>query len=131
MEQDIRWKQRFTNFEKALLFLQNACLQKKWTQLEEAGVVQAFEFSFELAWKTLKDYLLQKGINALFPRDVIKEAFQLEIIEDGATWLKMLEKRNELSHTYNQDQAVKALHIIKDQYFPCLHQIYLYLKKEV
>lgn len=71
MEQDIRWQQRFSNFEKALLFLQAGCLQKKWSQLEEAGLVQAFEFTFELAWKTLKDYLHQKGVKSNFPRDVI------------------------------------------------------------
>lgn len=131
MEQDIRWKQRFANFERALLFLQAGCSQKKWTQLEEAGVVQAFEFSFELAWKTLKDYLYQKGIHSQFPRDVIKDAFQSEIIEDGTTWLKMLDKRNELSHTYNKEQAEKALHIIKDLYYPCINQLYLFLKKEI
>ncbi len=102
MEQDIRWKQRFANFEKALLFLKSGCEQTSWTQLEEAGIVQAFEFSFELAWKTLKDYLHQKGVFSQFPRDLIKDGFQLQILKDGATWLKMLDKRNELSHTYNQ-----------------------------
>lgn len=131
MEQDIRWQQRFSNFEKALLFLQTGCLQKKWSQLEEAGIVQAFEFTFELAWKTLKDYLQQKGVKSNFPRDVIKDAFQMEIIEDGAAWLKMLDKRNELSHTYNEIQARKALDIIKDEYYPALLQLYNYLKNEL
>lgn len=131
MEQDIRWQQRFSNFEKALLFLQAGCSQKKWSQLEEAGIVQAFEFTFELAWKTLKDYLQQKGLKSNFPRDVIKDAFQMAIIEDGTTWIKMLDKRNELSHTYNEAQAKKALYVIKDEYFPPLLQLYHYLKNEL
>ena len=130
MDQDIRWKQRFTNFEKAFLFLQAGCEQKKWTQLEEAGIVQVFEFTFELGWKTLKDYLFQKGIDSNFPRDVIKDAFQMGIIENGTVWIKMLDKRNELSHTYNEAQAKKAIHIIKDEYFPCIYQVYTYLKNE-
>ena len=130
MVEDVRWQQRFANFEKALLFLQAGCEQEKWTQLEEAGMVQAFEFTFELAWKTLKDYLSAKGITSNFPRDVIKDAFQTEIIQDGVSWLRMLDKRNELSHTYNETSARKALEIIKDEYYPCIHQLYLYLKKE-
>lgn len=131
MVQDVRWQQRFVNFERALLFLQAGCKQEKWTQLEEAGMVQAFEFTFELAWKTLKDYLLAKGISSNFPRDVIKDAFQTEIIQDGVSWLRMLDKRNELSHTYNETSARKALEIIKDEYYPCIYQLYLYLKKEL
>ncbi len=131
MVQDVRWQQRFANFEKALLFLQAGCEQEKWTQLEEAGMVQAFELTFELAWKTLKDYLSAKGITSTFPRDVIKDAFQTEIIQDGVSWLRMLDKRNELSHTYNRTSARKALEIIKGVYYPCIHQLYLYLKKEL
>ncbi len=131
MNKDIRWRQRFLNFEKALLFLQTGCEQKKWTRLEEAGLVQAFEFTFELGWKTLKDYLQEKGIHSNFPRDVIKDAFQMGVIVDGTTWIKMLETRNELSHIYNETQSRKALHIIKDEYFPSIYQIYLYLKNEI
>lgn len=131
MEQDIRWKQRFANLERALLFLKAGCEQKKWTHLEEAGLVQAFEFTFELSWKTLQDFLDLKGIPTKYPRDCIKEAFQRGTIENGATWIRMLDKRNELSHTYNETQARKAVHIIKDEYFPCLYQVYLALKKEL
>lgn len=131
MEQDIRWQQRFDNFQRAFLFLQMACKQNTFTHLEEAGVVQSFEFTFELAWKTLKDYLEQKGLNPRFPRDVIKDGFRMEIIENGAAWIKMLDKRNELSHTYNEASARKAVQIIKDEYFPCILQLYNYLKKEL
>ncbi len=131
MIQEVRWQQRFANFEKALLFLQAGCEQKKWTQLEEAGMVQAFKFTFELAWKTLKDYLSAKGITSNFPRDVIKDAFQMKILQDGGSWLRMLDKRNELFLIYNETSAQKALEIIKDVYYPCIHQLYLYLKKEV
>lgn len=107
MTQDVRWQQRFANFEKALLFLQ-------------AGMVQAFEFTFELAWKTLKDYLSTKGITSNFPRDVIKDAFQTEIIQDGISWLRMLDKRKELSHTYNETSAQKGLKLSKISIIPVL-----------
>lgn len=131
MEQDIRWQQRFDNLQRAFTFLQTACKQEEYTHLEEAGVVQSFEFTFELAWKTLKDYLEQKGLNPRFPRDVIKDAFRMEIIDKGEIWIRMLEKRNELSHTYNESSARKAVQIIKQDYFPCILQLYNYLKKEL
>ena len=129
MEQNIRWQQRFDYFKRAFLFLQTACKQEKFNPLEEAGVVQSFKFTFELAWKTLKDYLEQKGLDPRFPRDVIKDAFKMEIIEDGTTWIKMLEKRNKLFHTYNELQARKAVSIIKEEYFPCILQLYNYFKQ--
>ncbi len=90
---DIRWKQRFANFEKAFTFLDNVLQIKQPSALEEAGIVQAFEFTFELAWKTLKDYLAANGVDAQFPRDVVKQAFHYALIADGALWLEMLKKR--------------------------------------
>lgn len=129
MEKDIRWKQRFQNFEKAFLFLKKAVELKNYDELQQAGLVQSFEFTFKLAWKTLKDYLWQQGMEVQFPRDVIKQSFSTQLIVDGTKWIQMLDKRNELTHTYNQEQAQRAIQIIREQYFPLLEQVYQTLKK--
>jgi nucleotidyltransferase substrate binding protein (TIGR01987 family) len=131
MSQDIRWKQRFNNFEAAFLFLQEAVEKDKYSQLEIAGLVQAFEFTFELAWKTIKDYIEALGITANSPREAIKESFSNGIIEDGKTWLTMLEKRNELSHTYNKDVAENAVDVIRFKYYIAISQVYEYLKERI
>lgn len=128
---DIRWKQRFQNFEKAFLFFQTAVDKNDYTPIEIGGLVQAFEFTFELGWKTIKDFLYEQGLNTNYPREAIKEAFRTEIIEHGHTWLHMLEKRNELSHTYNQLVAERAVEIIKQEYFPAIAQVYQFFKKRL
>lgn len=88
-----------------------------YDELQRAGLIQSFEFTFELAWKTLKDYLAKQGIDAQFPRDVIKQAFATQLIEDGTQWIQMLDKRNELTHTYNEKQAQKAIQTIRENYY--------------
>jgi len=93
---DIRWKQRFHNFKNAFSFLSKAISLAAPSEIEEAGIVQAYEFTFELAWKTLKDYLEFNNIAVKFPRDVIKESFRYELIDNGEIWLDMLDKRNRL-----------------------------------
>jgi nucleotidyltransferase substrate binding protein (TIGR01987 family) len=128
---DNRWKQRFQNFEKAFLFLETAVTKDEYNPIEIGGLVQAFEFTFELAWKTLKDYLYEQGIETRFPRETIKEAFATEIITDGHTWIEMLEKRNELSHTYNEEVAERAVAVIKNSYFGAIEQVYFYLKSKI
>lgn len=128
MEQDIRWKQRFQNLEKAFLFLQRATQQPSFTELEAAGLVQSFEFTFELFWKTLKDYLTDQAFTVQSPRETIKQAFQSDYLKDGHLWMEMLEQRNLLTHTYNEDQAKKAIHLICHSYFPALNQVYFFLK---
>lgn len=127
---DIRWQQRFQNFEKAFRFFETAVEKEKYTPIEIGGLVQAFEFTFELAWKTIKDYLEEQGIETKFPRETIKEGFQTQIIEDGHTWIHMLEKRNELSHTYNETVAEKAVEVIKHRYYQAIAQVYRYFKEK-
>lgn len=90
MQKDIRWKQRFQNFERSFIFFSKSCKLDAYDELQSAGLVKAFEFTFELAWKTLKDYLLEQGIEVQFPRDAIKQAFAAELIVDGALWIEML-----------------------------------------
>jgi nucleotidyltransferase substrate binding protein (TIGR01987 family) len=109
---DVRWKQRFSNFMKAFLFLKSAVEKESYDELQAAGLVQSFEFTFELAWKTLKDYQTMMGLTVNFPREVIKEAFKGELIVDGHMWINVLDQRNELTHRYNEQQAKKAIRVI-------------------
>jgi nucleotidyltransferase substrate binding protein (TIGR01987 family) len=114
---DIRWHQRLTNFERALRLLREAMAHgpEALNQLEKEGVIQRFEYCFELAWKTVKDYMEASGVvfDVVMPRQVIKDAFAAKVLEDGTTWMAMLDHRNLLSHTYNPavfEQAVDAIH---------------------
>jgi nucleotidyltransferase substrate binding protein (TIGR01987 family) len=128
---DTRWKQRFQNFEKAFLFFETAVDKESYSPIEVGGLVQAFEFTFQLGWKTIKDYLYEQSLNTNYPREAIKEGFRTQIIGDGHTWLHMLEKRNELSHTYNSAVADQAVEIIKYQYYAAIEQVYQFLKAKV
>ena len=129
MNKDIRWRQRFNNLENAFLFLQEGLKKESLDPYQEAGIIQSFEFTFELSWKTLKDFLESQGMVIPFARDVIKESFSAQIIQEGHLWIEMLEKRNMLSHTYNRQQATDAVLLIKQRYFPALKQVYLELKQ--
>jgi len=128
-KKDIRWKQRFQNFEHVFIFLRKSCELEVYDELQGAGLVQSFEFTFELAWKTLKDYLQNQGLEVQFPREVIKQAFTAQLIENGTLWIEMLDKRNELTHTYNEEQAKKAVRTIRNNYFPQIEQVYQVMKK--
>ncbi|MDX2189674.1 MAG: nucleotidyltransferase substrate binding protein [Bacteroidota bacterium] len=128
-QQDIRWKQRFQNFEKAIFHLKEACEKNDLSNLEIAGVIQIYEFTFELGWKTVKDYLEEKSVDVKFPRDTIKEGFAYQLLNNGDKWMDMLEKRNLMSHTYNEKNATIAYHLIVDEYLEELLDLYHKLKK--
>ena len=102
-DKDIRWLQRFQNFDRAFLLLRSALEERdieKMSGLEKEGLIQRFEYSYELAWKTMKDYLEEQGanINPVTPRNVIKEEFAAKINTDGQVWVDMMLYRNLLSH---------------------------------
>jgi nucleotidyltransferase substrate binding protein (TIGR01987 family) len=131
---DIRWQQRLVNFERALRLLREAMAEgpEALNQLEKEGVIQRFEYCFELAWKTVKDYMEASGVvfDVVMPRQVIKDAFAAKVLNDGATWIAMLDHRNLLSHTYNPvvfEQAVAAIH---QRYLPQLEQLHTFLQQE-
>jgi nucleotidyltransferase substrate binding protein (TIGR01987 family) len=131
---DIRWQQRLANFERALRLLREAMANgpDALNQLEKEGVIQRFEYCFELAWKTLKDYMEANGIvfDVVMPRQVIKDAFAAKVLNEGATWIAMLDHRNLLLHTYNPvvfEQAVEAIH---QRYLPQLEQLHTFLQRE-
>lgn len=120
-DQDTRWIQRFDSFSKALAQLQDADALSKTrplSRLEEQGMIQAFEYTHELAWKTMKDFLEEKGNSSLFgSKDVTRAAFKLGIIENGETWMDMIKSRNQTSHTYNEEVAVQIVNSIINDYF--------------
>ncbi len=121
---EIRWLQRFDNFNRAYTMLHDAV--KRFDQLsvlEKEGLIQRFEYTFELAWKTIKDYLEAQGVIAGFPREVIKAAFHYNIIKDGDVWMDMLERRNILAHTYDEERFKQAVALIKETYFDQISQV--------
>jgi nucleotidyltransferase substrate binding protein (TIGR01987 family) len=130
--EETRWKQRFTNLIKAYRQLENA--NKRFSELsvlEKEGLVQRFEYTFELSWKTLKDYLESQGSPVQFPRDVIKEAFSAGVIEDGETWMDMLDNRNLMSHTYQEEIFHDVVNKIHSQYFPVISKLTEYLQEKL
>lgn len=135
MNQDIRWRQRFENFDRALGLLQEALAdgQEKLSPLEQEGAAQRLEYTLELAWKCMKDYLEDSGvtISPATPRQVIKEAFVAKIITDGQTWIDMLNHRNLLSHTYDFAVFEEAIRATEDRYLPTLQSLHQFLSKEL
>lgn len=134
MNTDIRWKQRFENFEKALRLLREALVESdQHSILEIEGTVQRFEFTFELAWKTLKDYLEETGIplSPGTPKNVIKEAFSVNIIQDGQLWIDMMETRNQMSHTYDEAAFGTAVKEISKRYIRGLEELYDFLLRQL
>lgn len=124
-----QWKQRLNNFGMALSQLDEACAQEEYTNLERAGLVHTFGFSFEMAWKTLKKLLYYEGIDLKAPRKVIKTSFELGYLneEDCEIFLEALIQRNVLSHTYNEERAIDAVRIIKEIYHPILQRLFTVL----
>lgn len=121
MSQDIRWKQRFQNFEKSLHYLENAMNIMNPDIIQRAGLIQFFEMSFELAWNTMKDYLEGQGfLDVKSPRAAIKKAFETGLITDGHLWLKALEDQNLTSHTYDENTANQVVELIRNSYYPLL-----------
>lgn len=118
-ESDIRWKQRFSNYKKALSQLGKFIAKGKLNELEEQGLIQAFEYTHELAWNVLRDYLREQGHTTIYgSRDATREAFKLDLIQDGETWMAMIKDRNRTSHTYNQDTATQIVTNITTRFFP-------------
>ncbi len=130
-EKEYKWKQRLNNFGEAIEKLQTAEIKKDLTFIETAGVIKIYEFTFELAWKTIRDYLDEKNVDIIFPRDVIKAAFHYELINDGEIWMDMLEKRKFMNKTYNEKNAQMAYQLIVNDYFKELYDVFMKLKKEV
>jgi len=119
---DIRWKQRLENYKKALSQLQNAVAlgqKRPFSELEEQGLIQAFEITHELAWNVMKDYFYYQGNNTITgSRDATREAFHVGLVENGDVWMEMIQSRNKTSHTYNNEIAEEIVSKISALYFP-------------
>lgn len=121
--EDIRWKQRFVNFGKALARLSDAVelgRKRPLSDLEKQGVIQAFEFTHELAWNTLKDFLQSRGnTEAIYgSRDATRLAFAAGLIEHGEVWMEMILDRNRSSHTYDPQTAEAVYRAATERYHP-------------
>ncbi len=117
---DVRSRQRFENFKKALKLYEEA-ITPKMSRLEEEGLIQRFEYTFELAWKCLQDLLQERGYpNVRGPRPVIEQAFQDGIIQDGPLWMEMLKARNETTHLYDESTFNSISKKVKTSFLPIL-----------
>jgi len=118
----IRWQQRLENFERTMCRLDAACERRDYSDLEQAGLIQTFEFSFELAWNVLKDRLYSDGLDVRTPRDAIRMALAAGLLDDDAaeSMLRALDKRNVMSHAYDEASAAEAVAFILDEAHPVL-----------
>ena len=126
--QDIRWKQRFDNYTKAYQELSEAIVlvhSRNLSKLEKQGLIQGFEYTHELAWKVLKDYLEEQGhVGLMGSKDTTREAFKRGLIQNGEVWMEMIESRNLTSHTYNQNLADKEFESIVNKFYPEFELLY-------
>jgi len=124
---DIRWKQRFNNYSKAfqtLIAAVELARSRELSELEQQGLIQSFEFTHDLAWNVLKDYLEEKGITGLIgSKDATRAAFKNALIEDGEDWMKMIEDRNKASHTYDPKVAQAVGENILERFYPAFEKM--------
>lgn len=133
MNQDVRWKQRFENYARAFNLFRGALLSRpldEFTDLELEGLIHRFEYSFELAWKTMKDFLEDSGVQIVpvTPKTVIKEAFAAKVIDDGQGWIEMMLERNLLAHTYDERRFRTALVNIRNKYLALLEAFHQWMQ---
>ena len=131
--QETRWIQRAKSFGKAFERLKSAielAEQRELSDLEAQGLIQGFEYTHEVAWKTMKNFLEAQGLLNLFgSRDTTRAAFRNGLIENGEIWIDMVEKRNLTSHTYDEETAAEVVMIIREDYFAEFEKLLLRLKQ--
>ena len=119
---DVRWRQRLQSFRKAFAHLSKAAAlakERELSDLERQGLIQAFEFTHELAWNTLKDFLESQGVTDLYgSKPATREAFAKGLIENGEEWMAMIKSRNRSSHTYNEKTAEEVASAVLSSYVP-------------
>jgi nucleotidyltransferase substrate binding protein (TIGR01987 family) len=128
-----RWVYRFDNYQRAFALLREAgelAGARELSALEQEGVIQRFEYTWELAWKLLADLLAADGVDleTLTPRAVIRAAFAAKLIADGEAWMGALDARNKMSHTYNLREFETVIEEIRSSYlvlFEALHRLVL------
>lgn len=129
MHEDIRWIQRFNNYLRAFGTLRRAvelAAQRQLSELEQQGLVQGFEFTHELAWNVLKDYLEEQGFTGIIgSKNATRGAFKNGLIDDGEAWMEMIRARNLSSHTYNTEIAEEIVGEILTRFYPAFEQMAL------
>lgn len=122
MNEDIRWKQRFNNFNRALQTMTEAvdlAAQRDLSRLEQQGLIQGFEFTHELAWNVLKDYLEDQGyVQIIGSKNATRIAFKNTLISEGEVWMDMIKARNLSSHTYNNEVSEAIAADILKRFYP-------------
>jgi len=117
-EKDVRWIQRFRNYSKALGQLSKFIEKKELNELEKQGLIQAFEYTYELAWNTIKDFFENQGETGIHgSRDAFRLAFRRGLVENGQTWMDMIKSRSLTTHTYNQEVADAIANAIFNTYY--------------
>ena len=135
MNNELRWKQRFQNFEKAYNILNRALARyeaEPEDEIVQMALVQAFEFTYELSWNTMKDYLENEGFDEVKnSKQTIRTAFKAELIHDAEKWMEVIQKRNLASHTYNQSVLEETVQYTKEGFFPLARKLYEDLKNQL
>ena len=134
IKEDIRWIQRYSNLKKALSNLDEAVKlseERELTKLEKLGLIQSFEYTYELAWNTIGDFYSSKGeVNIQGSRDAFRLAFERELIEDGQVFMNMIKSRQLSSHTYNEETADDIYQDIVNHYFCAFQELVERLQQE-
>lgn len=131
----LRWRQRLESYLRALERLQddvNQAKQRELSKMEQQGLIKSFEFTHELAWRVMKDYLTYQGTtNISGSRDAMREAFQAGLIKDGQTWMTTIASRNRTAHTYDQAVMTDISKLIVNEYLPLFENFAETMKKRV
>ena len=128
-DQDIRWKQRFANFERALFQLTRFIERGELNEFEEQGLIQAFEYTHELSWNVMKDFLTYEGFSNIYgSKAATREAYNKGIIQNGEVWMEMIESRNQTVHTYNENVAGVISTKIYEKYYPLFFDFHVKMK---
>ncbi|SFX25253.1 nucleotidyltransferase substrate binding protein [Marinospirillum alkaliphilum] len=128
---DVRWKQRFSNFSRAFNLLRSALEldAASLSQLEKEGIIQRFEYTFELAWKVLKYKMEADGLvlDQISPKSIIRQAYSAKYLDQAELWLQMIGDRNLMSHTYDFTKFEAVIQTLRQDYLPALEDLHLML----
>ncbi len=125
MVDELRWEKCLSNYEKAFHLLKRFIEKENLNEFEKQGLIKSFEYTYELAWNLMKDYLLYQGITEITgSRDAIRQAFHKGLIENGEIWMAMIQDRVLTVHTYNEEAAQQIESRIYEQYFELFEKLY-------
>ena len=130
MDIEIRWILRFQNYEKAFLKLSKIVQINNPQELEQMALIQAFEYTFELGWKTMKDNLYEAGFDVKSPKETIRQAFQSEYINNGDVCIDAIIHRNQSSHAYDDEVLYRTTEFIINKFYNAAEKFYTDFKSK-